>query len=441
MTLSGWGRYPRITGTIARPRTHADVPSFIIQSSSVIARGNGRAYGDAAMNAACTLEMRRAERLISFDADSGLLVCESGTLLSEVIDIFLPRGWFVPVTPGTRFVTIGGMLAADVHGKNHHIGGSFGHHVVWFDIALADGRVVRCSQGENLALFNATVGGMGLTGVILVVAFHLMRVETDLIRQTLLKAAHLEEAMDLFEAHSGATYSVAWIDCVAQGDRLGRSLIMLGEHVPADELPVHRRGRAFGWPQAKRVNVPIDFPSIALNRYSIGAFNALYFGLGKPGISDIGLSPYFYPLDAIGAWNRIYGRNGFVQYQFVLPMESSRAGMRKILTRIAEAGSGSFLAVLKLFGSVAVRPGSLSFPREGYTLALDFPATITTLNLLLELDALVTGHGGRLYLAKDARSGAATMAGYGELDTFRAVRAEVDPYRRFSSLLSQRLGL
>ena len=441
MTLSGWGRYPRIEATQAWPDTADDVRYLIEAQESLIARGNGRAYGDAALNPACTLEMGRLQRLLSFDPETGLLVCESGTLLSDIVDLFLPRGWFVPVTPGTRFVTVGGMVAADVHGKNHHVSGSFGHHVAWFDLALADGAVVRCSPTENAHLFHATIGGMGLTGVILRVAFPLMRVETDLIRQTLLKAANLEEAMALFEANTAATYSVAWIDCLARGGRLGRSLIMLGEHLAGADLPAERKGQAFAGRERQRLNVPVDFPSFALNRLSLSVFNALYYGRGRPGTSVVGLAPYFYPLDAIGSWNRIYGRNGFVQYQFVLPLAAGHEGMRTILTRIAAAGTGSFLAVLKLFGAVDPRPGSLSFPQEGYTLALDFPATVPTFNLLIELDAMVADYGGRLYLAKDARGGSATLAGYPELTAFRAIRDQIDPAHRFSSLQSRRLGL
>ncbi len=441
MMLSGWGRYPRIAATPVRPRTADEALGLLATTPHLIARGNGRAYGDAALGAGSTVEMGAISRLIAFNEETGLLVCEAGTLLSDLVDLFLPRGWFVPVTPGTRFVTVGGMVAADVHGKNHHVAGSFGHHIDWFDLAAADGRVLRCSPTENTAIFDATIGGMGLTGIILRVAFRLVRVETDLIDQRLLKATGLDHAMDLFEASTEATYSVAWIDCVSSGSALGRSLIMLGEHLPAERLPAARAGRAFSGPQRRRLSVPLDFPGFALNRFSITAFNALYYGRARPGDSVVELAPYFYPLDAIGNWNRIYGRNGFVQYQFVLPMEASRAGMRTILTRIAAAGTGSFLAVLKLFGRVPTRPGSLSFPREGYTLALDFPASVATFCLLTELDAMVADHGGRLYLAKDARAGASMLAGYETLGDFRAVRAEIDPDRRFSSLQSQRLGL
>lgn len=441
MKLSGWGRYPTIEATLVRPDTAADVSAAITAAASLIARGNGRSYGDAALNAACTLDMRRLNRLLAFDPETGLLACEAGTLLADIVAVFLPRGWFPPVTPGTRLVTVGGMVAADVHGKNHHGAGSFGDHVAWLDLALADGTVARCAPDRNRDLFDATIGGMGLTGVILAVAFRLRRVETDLIRQTILKARDLEEAMALFAAHRHATYSVAWIDCLARGDRLGRSLILLGEHVAAADLPAGRRDRPFEPPKRRAVTVPFDLPAVALNGRVVAAFNSLYYRRGKPGASLVGIEPYFYPLDAIGHWNRLYGRGGFVQYQFVLPLAASGDGMRAILSRIAAAGRGSFLAVLKPFGKVATRPASLSFPREGYTLALDFPATAATFSLLAALDAIVADLGGRLYLAKDARGPAAMLAGYPELDAFRAVRDRVDPTHRFSSLQSQRIGL
>jgi decaprenylphospho-beta-D-ribofuranose 2-oxidase len=436
-TLSGWGRYPRLPCEVAEPRNEADVRAALERFGHVIARGNGRSYGDSALGPRGTVAMRGLERLIDFDAESGLLTCEAGTLLSDIVSIFLPRGWFVPVTPGTRFVTVGGMIAADVHGKNHHVAGSFGRHVAWLDLMLADGQVVRYSSQENQELFAATIGGMGLTGLILRAAFPLTRVETAFIRQDTRKAANLAEAMEIFEATASATYSVAWIDCLAQGEHLGRSLILLGEHLARADTPVDLRE-----PPAiaarPRLTVPVDLPSLALNRWSVRAFNELYYRRGRPGTAIVPLEPYFYPLDAIGAWNRIYGSRGFLQYQFVLPKSASREGMARILRRVAEHGSASFLAVLKLFGP---QDGLLSFPMEGYTLALDMPASIGNLNLMQELDAMVEDYGGRLYLAKDARTSPASIRrGYPALARFLAVRNRVDPERRFRSVQSERLA-
>jgi FAD/FMN-containing dehydrogenase len=437
--LSGWGRFPRVDCRVLEPRGSVDVHAAIQNVPSLIARGNGRAYGDAALNPRATLLMRRLQRLVEFDQNTGLLVCEAGTLLADIVDLFVPRGWFLPVTPGTKFVTVGGMVAADIHGKNHHLAGSFGCHVVWIDLALAEGRTVRCSRSEHADLFAATIGGMGLTGVILRVAFPLIPIETNLIRQTTLRAANLEEAMSHFEENAGAAYSVAWIDCLASGDKLGRSLVFLGEHARGDDLPSSPDWSPFAKKASRRLRVPFDFPLFVLSRLSMAAFNELYFRYYKAGSQIVDLQSYFYPLDAIADWNRIYGSQGFLQYQFVLPKSASAAGMTTILKRIAESGAGSFLAVLKLFGP---QNGLISFPMEGYTLTLDFPVNKRNLSLLLELDALVVEYSGRLYLAKDARARADMFApGYPRLGEFAAVRSRVDPTRRFASLQSERLGL
>lgn len=438
MRLSGWGNYPRVEARCRRVRGAAQVLTAIAEEPSLIARGNGRSYGDAAINQQATLEMRPSDRILAFDQAGGVLTCEAGILLADIIETFLPRGWFIPVTPGTKFVTLGGMIAADVHGKNHHVAGSFGNHVLSLDLALADGTVVRCTRDENPELFAATCGGMGLTGIIVSASVRLIPVETTLIRQETLRANDLAEVMGQFEESSGSTYSVAWIDCLAQGGRLGRSILYRGEHALAAEMsggrpalaPIHKRTR----------RIPVDFPAFTLNRWSVKAFNELYYRTNKAGTALIDYETFFYPLDAILDWNRIYGRPGFVQYQCVLPKASSRAGMTALLNRIAASGQGSFLAVLKLFGKGSDSP--LSFPMEGYTLALDFRASPAVFSLLLELDAIVIDHGGRLYLAKDARMGASMLArGYPGLDSFRTLCQRIDPGGKFGSLQSQRLGL
>jgi decaprenylphospho-beta-D-ribofuranose 2-oxidase len=436
--LSGWGNYPQIDVNLLRARGPAAAGAAIAASASLIARGNGRAYGDAALNARATVSMLPSDRVLAFDAATGRLECEGGILLSDIIELFVPRGWFVPVTPGTKFVTLGGMIAADVHGKNHHGAGSFGDHVESLQLALADGRVVRCSPTENPELFAATRGGMGLTGIILSAAFRMMPIETVFIRQETHRARNLGEAMERFEQSQSWTYSVAWIDCLAKGDSLGRSLVYLGEHAGRDELPPSLNASLDPVVRRKK-RVPFDFPGFALNRWTVRAFNELYYRRGRPGESFVDYDTYFYPLDAILEWNRIYGRAGFVQYQCVLPKAASATGMKALLERIARSGMGSFLAVLKLFGK---QDGLLSFPMEGYTLALDFPANVSTFSLLIELDAIVADHGGRLYLAKDARGGSDLLRlGYPRLAEFRAIRAAFDPDGKFSSLQSQRLGL
>ncbi len=438
--LSGWGNYPRAAVRVVRARGADEVLSVIRANDSLIARGNGRAYGDPALNRHATLSMLRSDRILDFDGSSGRLTCEAGLLLEDVLRVFVPRGWFVPVTPGTKFVTIGGMIAADVHGKNHHRAGSFGQHVESLDLALADGRVMRCSAQENSELLAATCGGMGLTGVILSATFRLMPVRTGFLREETLRAGNLAEAMALFEQSQDWTYTVAWIDCLAGGAALGRSLLYRGEHALPDELPAAAATRLLTVEPKRRIRVPLHLPGFVLNRWTVRAFNELYYRRRRPRTAVVDYDTFFYPLDSIAEWNRVYGRGGFLQYQCVLPKAASASGITLLLKRIARSGQGSFLAVLKLFG--AQGGGLLSFPMEGYTLALDFAANPSNLALLVELDAVVADHGGRVYLAKDARTSAAMIQrGYPRLDAFREIRRRADPSAKLSSLQSERLGL
>jgi decaprenylphospho-beta-D-ribofuranose 2-oxidase len=442
MKLSGWGRYPTADCAVQRPRdTQAVEQALAAAEGALIARGNGRAYGDSALNPASTLDMRGLDRILAFDDASGQVVAEAGVMLADLIDLFLPRGWFPAVTPGTKFVTIGGAIASDVHGKNHHKDGSFGMFVDWIDLLGPDGQVRRASRTEEADLFAWTVGGMGLTGVILRAALRLAPVESGWIRQTMTPAPDLATAMALFEQAQDATYSVGWIDCLATGKDTGRSLVMLGEHAIHAELGV--RAHADRWAQAhKRAKtVPLDFPGFALNGLSVRAFNTLYYANGKrqAGEALIDYDSYFYPLDAILEWNRIYGRKGFAQFQCVLPLEASQAGLTALLNQIARSGQGSFLAVLKRMGAQSSR---FSFPMEGYTLALDFPMRRSTPALFAELERIAIDHGGRFYLAKDSQL---TPERLRQSDprtaAFTAMRDDSGAANRFQSLQSERLGL
>ena len=439
MTLSGWGRYPRATCRLVRPSGRAEAIAGVAGSTSLIARGNGRAYGDAALNPHNTLAMTGCNRILAFDPATGDLTCEAGVLLSDILELFVPRGWFPPVTPGTKFVTIGGMIAADVHGKNHHAVGSFGDHVHQLHLALADGRVILCSRHRSPELFSATRGGMGLTGVILDASFRLMPIETAYVRRETLRAGNLDEVMMQCEASRDWAYSVAWIDCLARGAAMGRSLLFRGEHARMDEVPAYHRDAPLALRSRRSWRVPIDFPRFAVNRWSVSIFNELYYRRSHRGRDLVDYDSFFYPLDALLEWNRIYGRPGFVQYQCALPSAASRAGLSELLSRIGTTGIGSFMSVLKLFGP---QKGLLSFPTEGFTLALDFPADNRSFALLAELDAIVLDHGGRLYLAKDARARPDMIRrGYPGFERFAAVRAAIDPGRKFNSLLSRRLDL
>jgi FAD/FMN-containing dehydrogenase len=369
---------------------------------------------------------------------TGRIRLEAGVLLSDLIETFGPRGFLPFVVPGTRFVSVGGAIAADVHGKNHHCEGGFGRYVDSILLRTGQGETIEASREQNSDAFFATVGGMGLTGVILEATMRLRPVETGWIRERVISASDLDAAMRALDAGDSATYSVAWIDCAARGGDLGRSLIYLGEHARADELAdgvgVFPAGKNPG------LAVPVDLPSMTLNRYSIRAFNELYYRMGARragGGHVVSLYPYFFPLDSIADWNRIYGRRGFLQHQCVIPELGARAVLGEILDRVARRGDASFLAVLKKLGQ---GDGILSFPLPGYTLALDFPVKGDILNFLDEIDRLVVAAGGRLYLAKDARQSRATFeAGYPALRRFNAIRKSLDPAGTIRSKLSQRL--
>lgn len=437
MTLvSGWGRFPVVDSDVLRPRSFAAVGEAVVAGS--VARGNGRAYGDAAIGAVRTIGMTGFDRVRSFDAATGRIRLEAGVLLSDLIDTFGPRGFLPFVVPGTRFVSVGGAIAADVHGKNHHCEGGFGRYVDSILLRTGQGEVIEASREENSDAFFATIGGMGLTGVILEATMRLRPAETGWIRERVISASDLDAAMRALDAGDSATYSVAWIDCAARGRDLGRSLIYLGEHARRDELA----DGADAFPVGKNpgLSVPIDLPSMTLNRYSIRAFNELYYRMGARragGSHVVSLYPYFFPLDAIADWNRIYGRRGFLQHQCVIPEQGARAVLADILDRVARRGDASFLAVLKKLGQ---GDGILSFPLPGYTLALDFPVKGDILNFLDEIDRLVVAAGGRLYLAKDARQSRATFeAGYPALSRFNAIRKSLDPAGTIRSKLSQRL--
>jgi FAD/FMN-containing dehydrogenase len=347
------------------------------------------------------------------------------------------------VVPGTKLVTIGGMIASDVHGKNHHRDGGFGDHVERLTLALPDGSTVHCSRDENAELLSATIGGMGLTGTILDATFRLKPIETGWMRQTTTVARDLDGAIRALQETSKATYSVAWIDCLARGASLGRSLIFAAEHASRRDVDA-LRPEAEPYPSSKlgRLTVPLDLPSFTLNRLSVSAFNELYFRAGavKSGYPFlVHWDPYFFPLDGIGSWNRIYGRRGFLQYQCVVPTERARTVLGNILERISKHGSASFLAVLKQLGP---SHGDISFPLEGFTLTLDLPVSDAAFPLLDELDRLVVESGGRLYLAKDARQSPATFeAGYPGLARFRDLRRAIGATGRISSRLSARLGI
>ncbi len=434
MLISGWGRYPSIDAEVSQPRSLSEIKSDISGRDGFrgIARGQGRSYGDSSI-ANNIISTAHFSRFHDFDAKSGCLSCDAGVSISDILDVFVPKGWFPMVTPGTKYVSVGGAIASDVHGKNHHLVGTFCDHLYSFQIMVANGDVLNCSKSENRDLFIATCGGMGLTGIVLNATFYLQKIKSSFIDETTYKARNLKECFELFEVNAGADYSVAWVDCLQQGDNLGRSLFMLGKHNEQAGL----RETSNSGP-----SIPFNFPNIALNKYSVRLFNQLYYSRVRSKMRErqVHYNPFFYPLDGIRNWNRLYGANGFVQYQFVLPKDAGLVGMTLILEKIAASGAGSFLSVLKAFGKA--NANLLSFPFEGYTLALDFKVNDKVLNLLNELDAIVSDYGGRVYLTKDARMSEQTFKkGYPKWEEFQKVREKYGAQGVFSSLQSKRLGL
>jgi decaprenylphospho-beta-D-ribofuranose 2-oxidase len=442
MELSGWGRYPRARAEVVRPETVSslDVTSW----PHALARGLGRSYGDAALSKEGVVVLtERLNRFLAFDERAGLLRAEAGVTLAEVIEVFAPRGWFPPVTPGTKFVTLGGCVAADVHGKNHHREGAFGAHVAALELVTAGGERVRCAPDENAELFRATLGGMGLTGLVTEVTLRLKPVETSFIIVRHHEARDLEESLALqSDPTFDDEYTVGWVDMLARGPRAGRGVLIRGQHARALEMPPEYR--AFETPRTQtRFSLPFDFPSWALNRFTAGWFNRLYFNSQRrrrePFVSDF--ERFFYPLDSIGGWNRAYGRRGFVQYQCVLPHGEAGRGLRRMQAALHESGEPCFLAVLKRFGAEGAGP--LSFPAPGFTLALDFPVRGEPLFALLKrFDEIVLEHGGRVYLAKDACLDPEKFRlMYPRFPEWLEVKRRVDPGDRFRSELSRRLAI
>jgi decaprenylphospho-beta-D-ribofuranose 2-oxidase len=406
----------------------------------LIARGLGRSYGDAAQNAGGDV-LLPLPTAIRFDREQALVHASAGTSLHDLIRFLLPHGYFVPVTPGTRYVTLGGAVAADVHGKNHHRVGSIGSHVTSLDLVGGDAQRRTVGPEHDPDLFWATVGGMGLTGVITDVSLRVIPVESGFMTVRTERLADLDTAMlRMREADREATYSVAWIDTMARGARLGRSVLTTGEHTPRSALRGNARNHPLSAPGSPRVSAP-PVPSSLVTTTTARLFNEAWFRKAPRERRDEqqDVASYFHPLDGVARWNRLYGRSGLVQYQFVVP-DNAETSLPELVELIARAGQPSFLAVLKRFGPG--NPGLLSFPMEGWTLALDVPAGPEVGALLDDLDARVVDAGGRVYLAKDSRMSAATCAAmYPGLSSFREVRDRIDPDRVFQSDLSRRLGL
>lgn len=429
-----WGRYPKVEHSQVQPvYWRSELPDLSRLEQTVLPYAYGRSYGDSCLNeGGISLDVSHLRRFISFDEETGLLRCEAGVSLAEVLEVMAPRGWFLPVSPGTKFVSVGGAIANDIHGKNHHRAGTFGCHVTRFELMRSNGERLTCSPAEHSQLFRATIGGLGLTGVILWAEFRLKPIVNPYIDMDHIRFESLDE---FFEISAGSDqdyeYTMSWVDLLIGGKNLCRGIFMRGNHNQSKTLaskPVKKR-----LPLA----LPFNLPSFVLNSLTVKSFNGLYYHaqFSKSVHKIVPYDPFFYPLDSIHDWYRMYGKRGFLQYQFVVPFENANAAMREILGRIRRSGEGSFLTVLKKFGDIQ-SPGMLSFPRPGLTLALDFAyGGQKTLELLAELDKIVQQSGGAVYPAKDARMSAESFQAF--FPGWKEFTQYVDPH--FSSSFWRRV--
>ena len=441
MKLSGWGKYPIKNTEVLKPKNINELIDTL-NGDQLIARGNGRSYGDSSIGISKTIDMKNFNKIISFNNKEGYLIAESGVILQDIIKKTLPNGWFPYVTPGTKFATLGGMIAADVHGKNHHKDGNFSNFVKWIELVNSKGELIRCSKNENSEIFEWTMGGMGLTGIILKAAIKLRSISTGWIKQKIIATKNLDETINLFETNESATYSVAWVDCFQKkGKHIGRSIFTIGEHASLEDLNKNKKKDPFKVSKKINFTMPFHLPSWSLNNWTIKIFNSIYYWLNKRKKNNnlIDWDSYFYPLDKILEWNKMYGRKGFAQYQCVIPKENSRNGLLEILETMCETKTGSFLTVLKKFGP---EQGKFSFPMDGYTIAMDFPINNKTLSLMNRLDEITSKFGGRIYLAKDSRMSKETLFETEKrLKNFDNLRKKFDTKKKFESSQSTRLGI
>lgn len=430
-----WGRYPKIDSS-KQDVYHVYPDSFSFPESdqqatdapSFLAYAQGRSYGDVCLNqGGILLDTQHLDHFIEFDKEKGILRCEAGVTFENILHLVIPHNWFLPVTPGTKYISVGGAIANDVHGKNHHKAGTFGRYVLKFELLRSNGERLVCSATENTEFFNATIGGLGLTGLINWVEFSLKKIPGNKISQETIRFNNLQEFFKISdESDKDWEYTVAWIDCLASGNELGRGLFMRGNHCESQKKYKFK---------SPKLSVPFNAPGFLLNKYTVNAFNNFYYKRPLKQFNKVNFEPFFYPLDSINHWNRLYGKKGFMQYQCVIPVEHREQAMLEMLVIISESGQASFLSVLKEFGDIK-SPGLLSFPRPGTTLALDFPNRgKKTLELLNKLDEITVKYNGSVYPAKDARMSPQSFSqyypGWNEFEKF------IDPH--FSSDFMRRV--
>ena len=430
-----WGRFPKVAPQQIIPIDWRDeLPDLSSLSTSVLPYAYGRSYGDSCLNGgAALLDVSRLDHFLAFDPETGILRCEAGVRLDQILSTFVPLGWFLPVTPGTKFVSVGGAIANDIHGKNHHAGGTWGQHVPRFELVRSSGEQLICSPCENEGLYRATIGGLGLTGLITWADVQLKPIMNAMMDVERIRFDSLDRFMELSAESGDFEYTVSWIDCFVGEGRYVRGYFMRGVHDSS------AYGSREALPRRLPLALPVDLPSMLLNSLTVRAFNSLYFAAQRAERVRklVHLDPFFYPLDTIHGWNRMYGRAGFLQYQCVVPEGADNRPIKEILDRIRVSGQGSFLTVFKTFGA-AKSPGMLSFPRPGLTLALDFAFRGgSTLELLEQLDDIVRASGGAVYPAKDARMSAESFRAF--FPTWREFEEYIDP--RFSSSFARRVDL
>lgn len=436
-SVSNWGNFPVVEASITEFDNTNEASNIVKCYNNGVVRGAGLSYGDASL-ATNILSTTQFNRILSLDEQSGVIVTEAGVTLDQILCLIVPKGWFLPVTPGTKFITVGGAVAGDVHGKNHHSEGSFSKYVTRLEVLLADGSQTTCTPHINPELFDLVCGGLGHAAMILTVTFTLKPIRTAFIRQQNVVINNLDEMLTKLQDFNSSTYSVSWIDCLATGKSLGRGVLMLGEHAEPDDI---KSNEPFKVHSAPKLSAPFFLPGFLLNSISVRTFNFLYYNKFRLGAREVVVhyDPYFYPLDFVRNWNKLYGRRGFLQYQFVIPFQHASIGLRTILDKISKSGLASFLAVLKSMG-----PGEhlLSFSMPGFTLALDFPVSEKIFSILDELDKIVVDLGGRIYLVKDARMQPEIFKkGYPTATQFKERVTRFDPDHRFSSSLSKRLQM
>ena len=438
--IAGWGNYPMSDSYVFQPSGESDLKK-VLNKLKVIPRGLGRSYGDQAVNdakhvAVCT----KMNHFIAWDEAQGLLECEAGVSLEEIITYFAPKGWLPMICPGTKFVTIGGAIANDIHGKAHHIDGSFVNCVISFKIMLADGSTVEASRTENSDLFWANFGGLGLLGVIISAKIKLRKIETTYFKQKSIVIKNLDEMLEALDKYDHEyNYSVAWIDALAKGKKLGSGVLTLGNAAKLDELPENLKKEPLKIHPKGKLSVPMFMPNFTLNGFTVKILNRLIAFVQNSPKNFVHYEKFFFPLDAINNWNHGYGKRGFIQYQFVIPEENGRENVAKILEMIAGSGCTPFLNVFKRMGD---GQGILSFPFKGYTLAIDFPVTKNLKAFTKKLDAKVLEAGGRLYLGKDAMLDEQMFKSmYPQHKEWMAIKAKYDPSNVFTSNISRRLGL